>query len=342
VVLGAMLAVTSFTPVSALNRTPMGAGPNPRVQHLATAAREAYEQRRYPEAADAYAALIEFFPFDYVLHFNRACALAHDGKPDEAITALERAVRYGFEDAEALTTAKALQPLRDHPRFARIKDDARASRAETLLVHVPPDLDHNRPAPLVVLLHGRGSAPRNVLPAWTAAAERLGVVLVLPKGGTRLAPGRYGWEAQFPTDNAQLDWDAAEAAITRAVDAAATAYPNIDRGRVILAGFSQGGYVALRALHDHPERYLGVVTFVTVYNRAGVESWKGVPPKRAYLISGSQDSLCPHSRAARDDLTAAGFDVRYDEIRGMGHEIPPEYEALQARALRFVLDGRAE
>jgi predicted esterase len=175
---------------------------------------------------------------------------------------------------------------------------------------------------------------------WTAAAEKLGVVLVAPKGATRLASGRYGWEPQFPTDNAQLDWAAAEASVDRAVEAARGACHNIDQGRVVLAGFSQGGYVALRLLHDHPARYAGVITFVTVYHRDGIDSWNNVPPKRAYLVSGADDTLCPQSRDARDDLTAAGFDVRFDEIDGMSHEVPPEYEDRQVRALRFVLGGR--
>jgi predicted esterase len=331
----ALLAGTSFVAVAPGERLD-------RARQIARDAQDAYDQKRYADAAEAYRRLTEFFPFDYVLHFNRACALAHDGQANAALDALASAVRYGFEDVELLAKAKALERLRGDARLAQLERDARASRDETMLVHVPPGLEPNRLAPLVVLIHGRGSAPRNVLPAWTAAADRLGVVLALPKGVTRLGPGRYGWEPRFPTDNAQLDWAAAEAAIDRAVEAARAAHPSIDAGKIVLAGFSQGGYVALRTLREHPARYIGVVTFVTVYNREGIASWKHVPPKRAYLIGGSRDPLCPHSRAARDDLTAAGFDLRYDEIQGMGHEIPPQYEERQVRALRFVLEGREE
>jgi acetyl esterase/lipase len=77
-----------------------------------------------------------------------------------------------------------------------------------------------------------------------------------------------------------------------------------------------------------------------VYDRVGIASWDNVPPRRAYLVSGSRDALCPDSRDARDDLTAAGFDVRYEEIAGLSHEIPPGYEARQMRAIRFILEGR--
>ena len=339
VLVGGMLAVSSFVPLSARGRgqdEPASA----RSVALADEAQAAYDEKRYAASAEAYRKLIELYPYDFVLHFNRACALAHDGRSDDAIASLASGVRYGFEDVELLGKAKALEPLRADARFAEVERDARAGRDEQFLVYAPQNLDPARPAPLVVLIHGRGSAPRNILPMWTAAADRLGVVLALPKGVTRLGAGRFGWEPQFPTDNAQLDWPGAEAAVDRAVEAALRAHPTVDRGKVILAGFSQGGYVALRLLHDHPAKYLGVVTFVTVYDRAGIDAWDNVPPRRAYLVSGSRDALCPDSRDARDDLRAAGFDVRYDEIAGLSHEIPPGYEARQTRALRFILEGR--
>ena len=339
VLVGAMLAVTSFVLIAARGRD-RGNAPSDAAFGLRREAQAAYDEQRYAASADAYRKLIELYPCDFVLHFNRACALAHDGRADDAMASLASAVRFGFEDVEVLGKSKALEPLRADARFAQVEKDATAARDERHIVYVPPNLDAKRPAPLVVLIHGRGSAPRNVLPMWTATAEKLGAVLALPKGATRLEPGRYAWEPEYPTDNAQLDWPAAEAAVDRAVAAALAAHPNIDRSKVVLAGFSQGGYVALRLLHDHPEKYLGVVTFVTVYNREGIDSWDGVAPKRAYLVAGALDTLCPHSRDARDDLTAAGFDVRYDEVAGMSHEIPPEYEARQARALRFILEAR--
>jgi acetyl esterase/lipase len=69
-------------------------------------------------------------------------------------------------------------------------------------------------------------------------------------------------------------------------------------------------------------------------------NWSAVATKRAVLMVGTADSLLPHSRAARDDLRAAGIDMIYEEIDGVGHMFPPDFEAPQTRAIRFILTGQ--
>jgi tetratricopeptide (TPR) repeat protein len=116
-----------------------------RAVALSRQAQTAYDQKQYAASADAYRRLIELYPYDFVLHFNRACALAHDGKSDEALASLALAVRYGFEDVDLLEKSKALDPLRADARFAQLERDARACCDERFLVCAPPNLDPRRP-----------------------------------------------------------------------------------------------------------------------------------------------------------------------------------------------------
>src|SRR6188474_3432002 len=99
VLVGGMLAVSSFVPLAARGRA-QGDAAGERAVALADEAQTAYDEKRYAASAEAYGKLIDLYPYDYVLHFNRACALAHDGPADDAIASLASAVRYGLEDVE--------------------------------------------------------------------------------------------------------------------------------------------------------------------------------------------------------------------------------------------------
>ena len=56
-------------------------------------------------------------PADPAVHYNLACSLALAGQKDEALGALERAIRLGYDDFEHLKRDTDLKSLRDDPRF---------------------------------------------------------------------------------------------------------------------------------------------------------------------------------------------------------------------------------
>ncbi len=61
--------------------------------------------------------------------YNLACSYALLGRPEDALGALERALEYGFDDAQHLARDDDLKSLRDDPRFAEIIVRVRAKRA---------------------------------------------------------------------------------------------------------------------------------------------------------------------------------------------------------------------
>jgi phospholipase/carboxylesterase len=107
-----------------------------------------------------------------------------------------------------------------------------AGAARDGLLHIPRSVPANRPAPLLVMLHGaRGSAAR-VLPIVAETAEAHGVVVLAPdsRDGT--------WDVirdDFGEDVAFLD---------RALDETFRACP-IDPAHIAIAGFSDGASYAL-------------------------------------------------------------------------------------------------
>jgi predicted esterase len=110
-------------------------------------------------------------------------------------------------------------------------------------VRVPGHFDPGRRYPLMVYLHGSGQDDRGVL-------ERL------PDYGGEMiivAPNGRGTSNCYTTGNSQED-------IAEALKDAVMNYP-VDTGRIILAGFSMGGYGVYRTFYEHPSSYCLLAVF---------------------------------------------------------------------------------
>ncbi|MGN0852978.1 MAG: tetratricopeptide repeat protein [Kiritimatiellia bacterium] len=68
---------------------------------------------------------LEFMPGDATWHYNLACALAYREQPGLALTELEKAVQFGFRDADAISKDQDLAQISKEPRFAEIVEKAR-------------------------------------------------------------------------------------------------------------------------------------------------------------------------------------------------------------------------
>lgn len=73
---------------------------------------------------------LQLSPEDPGDHYNLACALARLGENEAALVALEKAVEWGFHDADHLLADNDLASLREQEAFAKIADRARELGAE--------------------------------------------------------------------------------------------------------------------------------------------------------------------------------------------------------------------
>ena len=180
------------------------------------------------------------------------------------------------------------------------------ARGRDALVHVPAGLARDRPAPLLVLLHGAGSTGAAMLDALTGA-ELPGVVL---------APDSRGrtWDVilgGFGPDVAFLD-EALAAVFSRTA---------VDAGRVVLAGFSDGASYVLSLGLSNGDLFRRLVALSPGFMAPGPQ--RGHPP--VFVSHGREDQVLPIERCSRrlvPALGAAGYDVRYEEFDG-GHVVPP-------------------
>jgi phospholipase/carboxylesterase len=101
--------------------------------------------------------------------------------------------------------------------------------------------------------------------------------------------------------------------------------------RLVLAGFSQGGAMALHTGLRHPERMAGVMAlscFLPLADRVAAEASAANRDVPIFMAHGTHDPLIPLARAvqARDTLVSLGYRVEW-------HQYPMPHSVCDAEVL---------
>jgi phospholipase/carboxylesterase len=115
----------------------------------------------------------------------------------------------------------------------------------------------------------------------------------------------------------------------------------IAAGRIVLAGFSQGGAIALQTGLRHAERLAGIMalsTYVPLADRLAAEAGPANRAVPIFMAHGTDDPMIApaRARASRDLLLELGYAVEWNEYR-MPHSVAPEEIADIGSWLRRVL-----
>ncbi|MGZ7064744.1 MAG: carboxylesterase family protein, partial [Candidatus Aminicenantales bacterium] len=173
--------------------------------------------------------------------------------------------------------------------------------------------------PLIVFLHGSASDETNL-----AGFDDLSEGDFI-----ELAPRGRGPSNAYTRDHAQED-------IEEAITAVIQSYP-IDEKRIVLTGFSMGGYGVYRTFYEHPQRYKALAVFSGLPNLgeeyfAGeghpnftedrfLAKFKGMP---MFIFHGLEDRNCPFAvtRELVKKLEGIGAEVELVTEAGAGHQRP--------------------
>jgi phospholipase/carboxylesterase len=194
--------------------------------------------------------------------------------------------------------------------------------------HVPPG---DGPHPTVIALHGWGASSHDLI-GLAPVLHGGGALVLCPQGPVafQITQGVLGFGWWPITESRQMDpreFEKARAALRKFLEQAFARYP-IDRRKVVVLGFSQGGVMAYDLVLSEPERFAGLVA---------LSSWLPEPVDRAIpasdaaknlpalVIHGTQDPMVPVAGAqeSRQRLIARGLNVHYREYP-MQHEINPD------------------
>ena len=186
------------------------------------------------------------------------------------------------------------------------------------------------PFPTILALHGWGASAHDLL--GLAPYLHGGQALVLcPQGpfGFEIGPGArgYGW---FPLGDRGLDpveFRKGAAALRAFVDEALARYP-VERRKVVVLGFSQGGVMAYDLALREPGRFAGLAALSAWLPKPLSDSIPVLPEHAGMPVlvqHGTADPMIEVARAreSRDLLAARGVGLTYREYE-MGHEIRPE------------------
>ncbi len=114
----------------------------------------------------------------------------------------------------------------------------------------------------------------------------------------------------------------------------------IDRSRVVLAGFSQGAALATwLALRQSPIKAMGVLAVTP-----GVRDLDAIAPLakaqgghlRIYLIIGTRDFAYERVRDFARLLQSTNIPIIVDERASLDHEMPADFDETVAQALDFI------
>jgi phospholipase/carboxylesterase len=194
--------------------------------------------------------------------------------------------------------------------------------------YVPPG---DGPFPTILALHGWGASAQDLigLAPYLHGGEAL---VVCPEGPVafEIQPGFHG-HGWFPIRNERgldpAEFAAGSALVRRFLDDVLRTYP-VNRRKLVVLGFSQGGVMAYDLALRDPERFAGLVALSSWLPR---ELALEIPRKPelsqlpVFVAHGSKDPMLPAAmgQASRDALVELGVPATYREY-DMGHEVRPE------------------
>lgn len=217
---------------------------------------------------------------------------------------------------------------------------------ETIEVETGP-----RPTAAVIWLHGLGADGHDfepIVPELGLAATPA-VRFVFPHAPMRAVTINGGavmraWYDIVSLDGVRREDDAGVRASQASVEAliARETSRGIPAGRLVLAGFSQGGAIALQTGLRHAERLAGIMALSTYLPLAATLLAEGSAANRdvpIFMAHGRHDGLIPIERAtiSREALRKAGYDVEWHDY-AMEHAVCGEEIDHIAAWLRAVLD----
>jgi phospholipase/carboxylesterase len=185
-----------------------------------------------------------------------------------------------------------------------------------------------------LFLHGRGQTPDEMV---RTVLDRVGLHSVHCCLPAAVGKSWYDAKAVEPlTDLTQAQVGAALDLV--AAEMAALAHLGFSPERIVLAGFSQGGCVALEYALQRGGA-LGGLCLLTACRVGGATGSRPLPGLPVYAGCGDADSWIPlpHFTAALGDLGTAGARVRADIFPGRPHEVCD----AEVAALRGMLQAVA-
>lgn len=303
-------------------------------------AQQFIEAKNYTEAVKSLKQVSSLLPYEPTSQALLAQCFAKMGSTDEAVAMMKQAITHGWCDVVALRNHADYAWLRQLPQYEEIIHLTQAAADEPFAVYASKE-----PTTLVVLLHGLGAGPRSELPYWKAFADEHHLVIVAPRGITSIGPQLRGWHQRTVKDSKFLEYYDPVTGLRRVEEAVAFArqqYPKLN-STTYLAGFSQGGGMALRIVQHAPDRFAGAIVVGSLCQTPGDEHWKPLSQPggaRLVIFCGKLDPHYHRHVTLCEQLSKAHASMKQITWDDMGHEYPNDFVKRLSSSANWLFQGK--
>jgi acetyl esterase/lipase len=296
-----------------------------------------FEQKKYAEAASLLESVLDLFPENVLANtFNLAAARAYLGESDKAVAALEEGHRRGVFYGTWDFGAELWTPVKGTPRFDAFwkENQTRIAEAQSratvkLEAVTPAGYDPARTYPLFIALHGGGESIAELKPNWTSP-RLVGEFITVYVQSTQVASMKgFHWQDEALT---LRDLEEAYRTILRQ-------YP-VDAGRVIIGGFSSGGFGAfVAAFRDlFPVRgFVALCPGVPQAVRDEDVRTAAARGLRGTILTTEMDERAEAQRAFAERLKCLGLPVEFHITPNVGHWFPEDFGVQLDKAIGLIL-----
>lgn len=320
-------------------------------QELIEASREGDNDKALRLATEAYeiAQASEVGGLISLTSYNMACMHSLKKNTDEALKYLEEAIGAGGgftrDLAAQMEGDSDLDFIRKDARYKKLLEKAKRMRSPAARggqrgsgdkkvgfryeVTTPKGMNKSKAAPLVVALHGFGSSAAEEKDTWREATASVGAILLTPQG-THQRDSSYNWG-----DNL----DEIEENIMSAIDDVMDKQ-KIDKKKIVIAGFSEGGRLAYSLALRNPDTFCGVIPVCGLCKESeSAFNDEAVKNLRVCILYGSddEDEILDSNKKAAEKFKQSGAKVSIKAYDG-GHAYPSDADEVLADALKFVLN----
>jgi predicted esterase len=291
-----------------------------------------YGQKLYRQSIDEYKAALRFSPNHTTVIYNIACDYSLLGDEKQSLVWLNKAIdagMYRFEgdkDFDNIRQSKGFKKA--VARAGKLLEEIKGRISEPVVL-LPEGYDPQNEYPLMIAMHGYGGEPVNFSKAFKTAGSKKGYIVCCPYGPDILGKASFGWG----------DDEQADKRIMETIAFLKAKY-KINEKRMIIAGFSQGGYYSYYMGLKHPDIFIGSIPIGPGYGPELEPMLAGAAAKKMkfYVLMGE---LEPETRIEKNLLaikqfTKAGITSSFNFFSGVGHALPGDADFELQRAIEWI------
>lgn len=292
-----------------------------------------YRESKYADALQIVEQNADRFPEHSArTTFWKMCLLSLCGRSNDVISVFQKGLDAGLWWAESQFRDTDLDAVRDLPEFKRLAavsqekyEEARThiERDQTILL---PEASVSGWYPLLIALHGGASHKDSNLGYWEIARQK-GWLVLSPQSTQPLYSGSYSW----------IEPESAVTDLHAYVEQIFKDHP-IDRQRMVIAGFSQGGGMAIYTALSGRLKVRGFIGIGTYW--ADPESLvplaKLTSSVRGYFVVGEKDNTLDRTIAIQNILKENKVPFAEEVHPGLGHEFPADFGSAFDKAIDFI------